>query len=231
MLVLALDTATAATTVAVVDLADAARDGGGPALRVLAEGSEEAANRHGEVLAPLVAGCLADAGVTRTDLGMVAVGTGPGPFTGLRVGLVTARALGDALGVPVHGISTLDVIAADHRHAGDLAVLTDARRREVYWARYDAGGERVAGPAVDRPVALAERWRADGFAGTVAGAGAVLYRDLLADWHVDGAAAFPRAATLARLAAPGSPYVTGPEPLYLRRPDARPYTARKPVAR
>ena len=101
MLLLAFDTATPAVTVAL-------RGDEG----VLAEHTEIDARRHGELLAPGIEKVLADAGCSRTDLTGVAVGVGPGPFTGLRVGLMTARALADALDIPVYGVCTLDILAA-----------------------------------------------------------------------------------------------------------------------
>ena len=85
------------------------------------------------------------------ELTAIAVGVGPGPYTGLRVGVALAVALGDALGVDVHGICTLDVLAAEAGGAEPLTVVTDARRREVFWASYDGSRERIAGPAVGRP--------------------------------------------------------------------------------
>jgi tRNA threonylcarbamoyl adenosine modification protein YeaZ len=101
VLLLAFDTATPAVTVAL-------RGDEG----VLAEHTEIDARRHGELLAPGIEKVLADAGCSRTDLTGIAVGVGPGPFTGLRVGLMTARALGHALDIPVHGVCTLDILAA-----------------------------------------------------------------------------------------------------------------------
>jgi tRNA threonylcarbamoyladenosine biosynthesis protein TsaB len=144
---------------------------------------------------------------------------GPGPYTGLRVGLVTARVLGAALGIPVHGLCTLDVIAADVDAGGeDFLVATDARRRELYWARYDGTGRRVAGPEVSKPPLIP----ASGLRS--AGEGPMLYPEVLPDGL---GPAFPAAATLCRVAvaalAAGDPEskLLPPEPLYLRRPDAR----------
>ena len=160
MLLLAFDTATPAVTVALHD-----------GTHALAEVTTVDARRHGELLASAIEQVLTRAGVSRLDITAVAAGTGPGPYTGLRAGLVTARVLGSALGVPVHGICTLDVIAADALTAAagrDFVVATDARRREVYWARYDATGARLSGPSVGTPAAVA----AELPAGTpVAGAG------------------------------------------------------------
>ncbi len=130
------------------------------------------ARGHGEYLAPALAACLADVGAAPGDLGAVVAGTGPGPFTGLRVGLVTAAVLGSTLGVPTYGVCSLDAIAGAVAPDGPLLVATDARRKEVYWARY-LDGVRVAGPevcgAADVPPGAA----------VAAGAGARLYADVL----------------------------------------------------
>jgi tRNA threonylcarbamoyl adenosine modification protein YeaZ len=214
---LALDTATPAVTVAVAD-----------GERVLAERTSVDARRHGELLAPAIAAVLRDAGVGRRDLTRVAVGVGPGPFTGLRVGLVTARMLGATLGIPVLGACTLDVLALQaHRSAlspedGPRAfrVVTDARRKEVHWAAYatDRGLHRTDGPHVERPAVAA--WDGPSF-----GAGAALYPEDFPD-HRDPA--LPTAAALCGWVAAGLP-TTPPEPLYLRRPDAAEPAARKRV--
>lgn len=145
MLVLALDTATADL---VVGLAEAQ----GSEVRVLAE-SVEATRAHNERLVPTVETTLAEAGRTFADIEAVVVGCGPGPFTGLRVGMSSASAFAQALGVPVHGVVTHDA-AAELIDAPSALVVTDARRREVYWAHYVAG-QRVAGPAVCAPGAIA----------------------------------------------------------------------------
>jgi tRNA threonylcarbamoyl adenosine modification protein YeaZ len=235
VLVLAFDTATPAVTVALHD-----------GTHVLAETTTVDARRHGELLASSIDAVLAEAGAGRLDITAVAAGTGPGPYTGLRAGLVTARVLGSALGVPVYGVCTLDVVAADVASRGTAAgqrflVATDARRREVYWARYDAGGRRLDGPAVGFPADVAETVAAETVAaetvtGTAteraadsaghpgiltAGAGALLYPGVLGE-PIEPS--YPAAGTLAGIAAqrlaagqPGS----GAEPIYLRRPDAR----------
>ena len=222
MLVLAFDTATPAVTVALHD-----------GTHVLAETTTVDARRHGELLASSIDAVLAEAGAGRLDITAVAAGTGPGPYTGLRAGLVTARVLGSALGVPVYGVCTLDVLAADVASMGTAAgqgfiVATDARRREVYWARYDSGGHRLDGPAVGFPadvavtVAEAGSGPAAASPGTrTAGAGSLLYPGVLGE-PIEPS--YPAAGTLAGIAArqlaagePGS----GAEPIYLRRPDAR----------
>lgn len=146
MLVLAVDTATPAVTAGVVELTDAG-------ARVLASRVTVDARAHAEVLTPQVLACLAELDRSPADLDAVVCGDGPGPYTGLRVGMATAAAFGDALGIAVHPVCSLDAIAREADHQGELLVVTDARRREVYWARYSAG-VRVAGPDVARPAEL-----------------------------------------------------------------------------
>ena len=138
MLLLAFDTATPAVTVAVHD-----------GDRVLAQETTVDARRHGELLAGHIEKVLAKAGASPADLTAIVAGIGPGPYTGLRAGLVTARVLGGALGIAVHGVCTLDVIAADAAAAAagrEFLVATDARRREVYWARYSPAGSGCPAP-------------------------------------------------------------------------------------
>ena len=141
--------------------------------RVVAEHVSERAMKHGEQLAPLVERCLSDARIVRQDLTAIAVGVGPGPFTGLRVGLVTARTLGFVLEIPVYGVCSLDVLAVEAVETGtvlaeEFVVATDARRKEVYLASYDDEGGRLDGPHVLRPDDAATT-------GPVVGEGAVLY--------------------------------------------------------
>ncbi|MBA5225249.1 tRNA (adenosine(37)-N6)-threonylcarbamoyltransferase complex dimerization subunit type 1 TsaB [Streptomyces griseoaurantiacus] len=209
MLLLALDTATPAVTVALHD-----------GTSVLASSNQVDARRHGELLLPAVERVLAEAGTRLDAVTGVVVGVGPGPYTGLRVGLMTADTFGLALGVPVHGLCTLDALAyeaAGTDLGGPFVVATDARRKEVYWARYEDPRTRVTEPAVDRPADLAEA-----VAGLPAvGAGAALYPDAFPDVrgpeHVSAAALAALAAE--RLAAGAE--LLPPRPLYLRRPDAQ----------
>jgi tRNA threonylcarbamoyladenosine biosynthesis protein TsaB len=208
---LALDTATPAVTVAVAD-----------GERVLAESTTVDARRHGELLAPAIEAVLRAAGVGRRDLTRIGVGVGPGPFTGLRVGLVTARTLGAVLGLEVLGVCSLDVLALGAGLEGEYRVVTDARRREVHWAAYDgsvpARPVRTEGPHVATPADAT-------YDGPALGAGAHLYLD---DFPGHRQPLLPSAADLARWVARGLP-TTAPDPLYLRRPDVAEPGARKSV--
>ncbi|MFI9580998.1 tRNA (adenosine(37)-N6)-threonylcarbamoyltransferase complex dimerization subunit type 1 TsaB [Streptomyces sp. NPDC052236] len=206
MLLLAVDTATPAVTAALHD-----------GSSVVAESSRVDARRHGELLLPAVDRVLAEAGVKLDAVTAVVVGVGPGPYTGLRVGLVTASTFASALGVPVHGLCTLDGLAYASGLDEPFVVATDARRKEVYWARYDGARARVGEPAVDRPADIAER-----LSGLpVVGAGALLYPEAFPDArgpeHVSAGAL---AALAAGKLAAGEDFLP-PLPLYLRRPDAQ----------
>jgi tRNA threonylcarbamoyladenosine biosynthesis protein TsaB len=189
-IVLAIDTATPAVTAGIVRV-----DG----IEVLAEQVTVDPRAHAERLTPNVLGALADAGLTVNDLGAVVVGCGPGPFTGLRVGMATAAAYGHALGIPVHGVCSLDAIGV--YTTGDALVVTDARRREVYWARY-RDGVRIEGPAVNTPA-------------DVPGAEDALRRPPV----------YPTVVGLVRAVADWTAEPAPLIPLYLRRPDAKPSVA------
>lgn len=215
MLLLAIDTSTSAITVCL-------QDDGEPVVATVID-----PRGHAEHVAPLVERCLAQAGRAADDVTDVVVGTGPGPFTGLRVGIVTGLVFGHARGIPVHGVCSLDALAVDAAARvgeGEFVVATDARRKEVYWSRYavgregrdpHAGPERLTEPAVVRPADLPQETRTL----PVAGRGPVLYPDLFPHpvdvLDVDARAL--SALARARLAA-GVPMPV--EPLYLRRPDA-----------
>jgi tRNA threonylcarbamoyl adenosine modification protein YeaZ len=202
VLVLGLDTSTPAVSVALVDT-----DGGPLAECVVVD-----ARRHGEVLAVGIKTVLRDAGVDRRQLGAIAVGLGPGPFTGLRVGVVTAATLADALSIPAYGTCSLDCLGTGRRIA-----MTDARRREVYWARYDEAGARVDGPAVARPADFAPQLHGI----PVMGDGALMYGDVLAGLDLRPEPRYPSAVALVEVVRPSLGTAPAPlVPLYLRRPDA-----------
>ncbi|MGY0002876.1 tRNA (adenosine(37)-N6)-threonylcarbamoyltransferase complex dimerization subunit type 1 TsaB [Micromonospora sp. I033] len=223
MLVLVVDSSTPAVTAALVEVS---ADG----VAARAQRCTVDARAHGELLAPQVDAVLADAGARPADLAAIVAGLGPGPFTGLRVGLVTAATMGQVLGVPTYGVCSLDGIGHPVAVGEPVLAASDARRREVYWAVYDGAGQRIAGPNVDTPAVAAERAR--GLAVTVAvGDGAHRYADVLG-LPVREEPRYPDAVALARLAAeriragaPGEPLT----PLYLRRPDAVAATGHKPV--
>jgi len=197
---LAFDTATPHVTVALHD-----------GTSVVATYESEESMRHGEMLAPGIEAVLSEAGIPVTALTGIAVGVGPGPFTGLRVGLVTARTIALARGVPVHGVCSLDVLAAEAMDAGleEFVVATDARRKEVYLASY-AGGRRVHGPGVIRPEDAAAGVRG-------IGRGAALYPEHFP--HASGPE-HPSAAVLCDVVLQERFEILPPDPLYLRRPDA-----------
>jgi tRNA threonylcarbamoyladenosine biosynthesis protein TsaB len=207
-LILAVDTATPAVTAGVVRF-------DGSSCAILAERVTVDARAHAERLTPNVLAALDEAALTMADLDAVVVGCGPGPFTGLRAGMATAAAYGHALGIPVHGVCSLDAIGV--RTTGHTLVVTDARRREVYWARY-RDGLRTAGPAVNAPADVDP-----GTAQAVAGS-------------AEHAAQFglplcePVYPTPVGLVAAVSDWSDDPAPLvalYLRRPDAKPLAARQ----
>jgi tRNA threonylcarbamoyladenosine biosynthesis protein TsaB len=196
---LAFDTATPQVTVALHDGDD-----------VVAEYAATEAMRHGEMLAPGIAEVLDRAGAISQDVTAIAVGVGPGPFTGLRVGLVTARTMALALDIPVYGVCSLDILAAEAIDLGldEFLVATDARRKEVYVASY-ADEERVSGPDVVRPVDAATDMQ-------VVGRGAVLYPEAFP--HAVGPE-HPSARMLCDVVVSERFPLLDPEPLYLRRPD------------
>lgn len=201
--VLAIDTSTPAVTVGVLRRHEDGR------IDTVAQRIALDAHAHAELLTPNVVAAVADAGTTLAAMDAVVVGCGPGPFTGLRVGMATAAAYGHALGVPVHGVCSLDGIGNQTR--GEVLVVTDARRREVYWARY-RDGIRIDGPAVaapaDVPVSGARR---------VAGSPA---HCALFDLPL----AAPTHPVPAGLVAAVGDWDAEPDPLvplYLRRPDAK----------
>ncbi len=204
-MLLAFDTATSAVTVALHD-----------GERVVASSTTVDAMRHGELLAPAITAVLDQAWVQRQDLTAIAVGVGPGPFTGLRVGLVTARTLAMVLEIPVYGVCTLDVLAAEAVDAGTVTgpfmVATDARRKEVYWAAYDAEGVRIDGPHVDKPATVTTEL-------PVVGVGATLYP---ADLPHGVEPLHPSAGVLADVVTFERAELYDPDPMYLRRPDTMP---------
>jgi len=204
---LAIDTASLVT----VGLADGDRYAGGAVV--------EDRMVHVEQLMPTITRVLGETGSRMSDVGQIVVGLGPGPFTGLRVGVVTAQILATVSGASLHGICSLDPIAAQHaaddHPSSEFVVATDARRRELYWARYGSDGSRIAGPEVGRPDDLPRL--------PTVGPGVDLYPGLPA---VPGPRRLdPETLVLRGVALPSA----GTAPLYLRRPDAVEPTRRKSV--
>jgi tRNA A37 threonylcarbamoyladenosine modification protein TsaB len=183
VLLLAFDTATPAVTAAI---GETGADG---SFTLRASASSVDARRHGELLGPTIARLTEEAGIVLADLDHVAVGIGPGPYTGLRVGLATAHAL----------------------------AMTDARRKEVFWARYDDRLTRVGEVRVDRPAEV------DTGGLALVGDGARMYADVFGAGSAAPDPLHPDAAAMAELALlrlGRGEELPAPDPLYLRRPDA-----------
>ena len=222
MLVLSIETSTARSSVCL------ARPEG-----VVAAATLRVPQRHTEFLAPAIAFCLTQGGVSVDAVTGVAVGTGPGLFTGLRVGLATARSFAAALRLPVVGLCGLDVLAFRARHARRLICSAlDARRGEVFWAFYrcsPGGVQRASDLSVGAPDALAAEIESAGEECLVLGDGGMRYADLLvkAGAVVGGPETdAPDAADLAELAVPRFEREEGEhhsriEPIYLRKVDAK----------
>jgi tRNA threonylcarbamoyl adenosine modification protein YeaZ len=211
MIVLALDTSTPAVTAGLVRCDDNGQ-------HLLGERVTVDARAHAETLTPNVLAALADSGLAMADVDAVVVGCGPGPFTGLRVGMATGAAFGHALSIPVYGVCSLDAIGG--ATSGDVLVVTDARRREVYWARY-RDGIRTDGPAVSAPGDVPVD-------GANAVAGSPEHAQMFPLPRLDATHPTP-----VGLVSAVDNWTTPPEPLvplYLRRPDAKTLAERRAVA-
>lgn len=180
---------------------------------------------HAEQLVPLVRRTLEEASRSLSQVDRIVVGLGPGPYTGLRVGIATAQILAMAHNVELHGVCSLDVVAAQfvreceaaqRECPVEFAVVSDARRRELYWARYSADSQRVGEAEVCLPADVPDL--------PAVGPGVTLYPEQLQ--VLDG----PRSVDAGLLALIGWRLPSaGTEPLYLRRPDAAEPTRRKSV--
>ncbi len=171
---------------------------------------------QGELTAELISQVVADSGLEISEITDVAVGVGPGPFTGLRVGLVTAAVFAHARNIPIHGICSLDAIAFDYEKP--CVVVTDARRKELYWARYE--DKRIGEPQVSKPEDLLAQFPNTDFVGP----GAQLYLDF-----ISGKVSELKAGSLAKLFVSGNAQLVDVSPMYLRKPDAVEPTTRKSV--
>ena len=190
---LAIDTSTSRTSAAIIE------DGG-----ILWHGYRDGATSHGSALPALVSEGLA----VQKQIDHVVVGMGPGPYTGLRVGVAFARSFALARGIDVIGVCSLDAIASLVREENDFIIATDARRKEVYWATYRAG-VRVDAPHVDHPDVIAKMGL------PIFGEGALKYSIASSDEDL-----FPDPKSLVALSKNTDLHIK--EPLYLRRPDAVP---------
>lgn len=173
---------------------------------------------QGELTAVAVRDALAAAGREPRGLGRIVVGVGPGPFTGLRVGLATGAAMGVALGVPVVGVCSLDAVALEAGGA-DCVAVSDARRKELYFAHYVNG--HGGDPGVATPADLAAKFPGARFVGPAA---------LMYPGDIAGEVVALRAARLVEALDSGRSAPREITPLYLRMPDAVEPGPRKPVA-
>lgn len=212
MLLLALDTANAATQACLLDAGEG---------HVLAEASRAMASGHAEALLPMVEDVLAAAGRRYADIERLAVTIGPGSFTGVRIALSAARAMGLALGVPVVGISTLEALGADGGNGrAPVIAAIDARRDEIYAQIYAQDGAAMTSAMVAAPHIVAEL--APAGLVRVIGSGAPALAAIRPDFAVVGTPAVPAITTVARLASKKPIPEASPVPLYLRGPDAKP---------
>lgn len=196
-----------------IDTATDVRVGLAHDATVVASEAVQSTRAHAEQLLPLVRQVMNTSGFDMADLTGVRLGVGPGPFTGLRVGVAAGLTLAEVLGIEVRGVCSLDIVAAQWSADGvdhDFAVVLDARRKEVYWARYSPDGSRLEGPFVTAPGEVPDL--------ALAGPGA----------HLTGRpVSGPLSIDAGVLAASPALLPVGTEPLYLRRPDATVPTTRK----
>lgn len=211
MKLLAIDTSSAHIVSGIVDMS-------GDEVLVLASSRQVGATMHAEVLAPSIAQVCDEARTALTDLDGIVVGLGPGPFTGLRVGIVTAASLGDALGLPVWGVCSLDALPGRDAVGRTLAV-SDARRKELYFALYD-GDRRLDEPSVATPADLTSF---TGAVDRVVHAGADKYLDELATLSGEVIERYADPEAIVRVALRDG-LIGGAssdlQPIYIRRPDA-----------
>ena len=228
MLLLGLDTATRRVGIVI------ANEHGMLGRVELGGTTETTPPRHAETLAPAIAWCLERCGVEPEQLSAIAVGIGPGMFTGLRVGVTTAKVLAQSLRIPVIPVPSLDLLAYPLRYARRLVVATiDARRHELYWAIYrqvPGGVQRVSDYELGTPDELVAELQARAEVALVCGDGSLRFADAFAPLgsHVELAGpahASPSLTALAELArarferedfCPASEVL----PMYLRQSDA-----------
>jgi len=172
---------------------------------------------QGELTAQYMQNALDAAGCLATEITTVVVGVGPGPFTGLRVGIASALTFAHALEIPIHGLCSLDAIG--FTKFTECIAITDARRKELYWAKY-LNGLRVNDPAVNTPQEISALNPNAEFIGPAAG----LYPEFIIGKQVE-----LQSGNLADMFARGIGQALPISPMYLRKPDAVPPTERKQV--
>ncbi|MDH3741694.1 MAG: tRNA (adenosine(37)-N6)-threonylcarbamoyltransferase complex dimerization subunit type 1 TsaB [Hyphomicrobiales bacterium] len=223
MLILALDTTLAACSAALIDTSDG---------RVLGQMQEPMQQGHAERLADMTREIANGANVDFDQLDRIAVTTGPGTFTGVRIGLALARGIGRALDIPVTGVSTLRAIAAnvdDNPDQLPISVMMDARRSAFYTQTFSHTYEALSEPQC---VLLAElKHHLTDEARIIVGSGADLITDRPAGWQISSASTLPNAVVVARLSASQAECTAPPAPLYLRPADAKPQAAQIKLAR
>ena len=213
-MLLALDTALPATQIALVDSASG---------RVHASQSLPMATGHAEALVPAIEHALSEAAVDYTALRRIGVTIGPGSFTGVRIALSTARALGLALQIPVIGITTLDAFAASiAQQTRPILVAIDARRGEVYLQVTSPEGEKLLAPLLAKPEDILFRLPSQPL--IAIGTGAAFFVEARANITALPCDSIPQIVAIARLACMADPALHLPTPLYLRKPDAKPHT-------
>jgi tRNA threonylcarbamoyladenosine biosynthesis protein TsaB len=215
MLILALDTSLDACSVAIYDR---------ETRSMIAFESEVIGKGHAERLMAMMSSVISSAGIAFSDIGRIGVTIGPGSFTGIRVGLATARGLSLASGIRVVGISTLDAIAREAPAGGPVLVVLDARRGEVYAGLYDGSHTLISPPALLTLEAAATA--ATAAQASLFGSGAPLVRAAQSPENLPilGLKAYPDIAHVAALTAVTAAQTEPPKPLYLRAPDAKPQT-------
>lgn len=222
MLILGIETSTPVSSVAL-----------GSEQGIIASMSLARGRGHAEFLTPAIKHITEQAGVSLSQLAGITVGLGPGLFTGMRVGIATAKSLAQALNLPVVGISSLDLLAFDVRYTPRLIVaVIDARRGEIFTAFYRSapgGIQRVSDYHVEKPERLVSEVSYHGGDVLYVGNGALVYRDVLTDGRAEIAAisrAFPSASALVELALPRfmreeTDTLFNLEPMYLRKADVQ----------
>lgn len=185
---------------------------------VISEINSSTHGQQGELTSQYISQAMHEAGLTADRITKVLVGVGPGPFTGLRVGIVSALVFAHARSIEVSGLCSLDAVGL--MQSGECIVVTDARRKELYWAKYQ-DGRRVTSPAVNSPADIKDQ------AGAlpIVGPGALLYPEILSATLIE-----LRAANLAQAFISGLAELHPVVPMYLRKPDAVEPTNIKAVA-